>query len=267
MSDQVPTFAGGDMTTADFLTRSPELRAWRLQVAEIVDATPLTRHVRLTAPDLAEFSYAPGQDLMVLVDTTGGRIIRRRYTIRRFDPASLLIELQMIVHTSGPGARWVRGLRVGDAVEAIGPRGKITLSPSADWHLLIGDDVAVPGMAAMVEALPATARAIVVAEVADVDERQPIDAAGAGVSWTWLHRDGRPANDAAVLLAAIQSLDLPAGRGHAYIAGEASVVAALRKLLLERGMAPESISAKAYWGSGRANASHGEPLASDRAGL
>src|SRR5688572_29963932 len=166
MSDTVPTFPGGDMSNADFLARAPEISAWPLRVAEITDVTPRTRHLRLSGPDLARFGYAPGQDLMIVVDTSGGRIIRRRYTIRRFDAAAQLLDLQIITHTGGPGARWARGLHVGDQIEALGPRGKITLAKDAGWHLFIGDDVAIPGVAAMVEALPAGARAIVLAEVA-----------------------------------------------------------------------------------------------------
>ena len=52
---------------------------------------------------------------------------------------------------------------------------------------------------------------------------------------------------------------LPAGHGHAYLAGEARVVLALREALATRGLAPEQISAKAYWGLGKANAARGEP--------
>jgi hypothetical protein len=33
----------------------------------------------------------------------------------------------------------------------------------------------------------------------------------------------------------------------------------LREVLAARGLAPEQISPKAYWGRGRANAAHGEP--------
>ena len=76
---------------------------------------------------------------------------------------------------------------------------------------------------------------------------------------TWLHRDGRPAGDPAVLVEAAGTVALPPGRGHAYLAGEATVVLRLRKALAARGLAPEQISPKAYWGRGRANASHGEP--------
>jgi NADPH-dependent ferric siderophore reductase len=261
MTATVPTFPGGDRSDADFLARAPELRKLSLTVAEATAITPRTRRLRLTGPDLAQFSYAAGQDLMVLVDTSGGRIIRRRYTIRRFDPAALLLDLQAIVHTDGPGARWARGLRAGDAVEAIGPRGKITLAARAAWHLFIGDDVAVPCMAAMVEALPAGARALVIAEVADAAEELPVEAPpGVELRWSWLRRDGREPHDPSALLAEVRAGDWPAEAGHAYVAGEVEVVAALRAALLERGFAPESVDAKAYWGRGRANASHGEPL-------
>jgi NADPH-dependent ferric siderophore reductase len=261
MTDTVPTFPGGDRTDADFLARAPELRRLTLSVAEAAQLTPRTRRLRLAGPDLAEFSYAAGQDLMVLVDTAGGRIIRRRYTIRRFDAAARLLDLHAIVHTNGPGARWALGLRPGDTVEAIGPRGKITLAAGAAWHLFIGDDVAVPAMAAMVEALPAGARAVVVAEVVDAAEEQPVAApAGVELSWAWLHRGDRAPDDPSALLEHLAAADWPVEAGHAYVAGEAAAVAALRAALLERGFTPERVDAKAYWGRGRANASHGEPL-------
>jgi NADPH-dependent ferric siderophore reductase len=60
-------------------------------------------------------------------------------------------------------------------------------------------------------------------------------------------------------VAAVTGVGLPAGHGHAYLAGEARAVLALREALAARGLAPEQISAKAYWGLGRANAAHGEP--------
>jgi NADPH-dependent ferric siderophore reductase len=263
MSEPVPTFPNGDMTNADFFARAPELRALALQVVELAELTPRTRQARLTGPELARFSYQAGQDLMVLVDTSGGRIIRRRYTIRRFDQRAQLLDLNMVVHTDGPGARWARQLKVGDSVEAIGPRGKITLVPSASWHLLIGDDVAVPCMAAMVEALPAGARAVVIAEVADAAEELPVSPpAGVELSWVWLHRDGRAPDDPSALIERIRASSWPEGEGQAYVAGEAAAVKALQAALIARGFAPERVAAKAYWGRGRANASHGEPLRS-----
>jgi len=37
------------------------------------------------------------------------------------------------------------------------------------------------------------------------------------------------------------------------------VVSRLRDILAERGLGQDQMSPKAYWGRGRANASHGEP--------
>jgi NADPH-dependent ferric siderophore reductase len=37
------------------------------------------------------------------------------------------------------------------------------------------------------------------------------------------------------------------------------VVLALREMVANRGLAAEQVSPKAYWGRGKANASHGEP--------
>jgi NADPH-dependent ferric siderophore reductase len=81
----------------------------------------------------------------------------------------------------------------------------------------------------------------------------------AGVSLTWLHRDGRPAGDPEALAAALQAAQLPPGPGHVYLFGEAKVVLALREVLAARGVPGEQVSAKAYWGRGKANAQHGEP--------
>ena len=45
-----------------------------------------------------------------------------------------------------------------------------------------------------------------------------------------------------------------------YVNGEVQLVSALnRQMTLERGLAPEQVSVKAYWGRGKANAGNGEP--------
>jgi NADPH-dependent ferric siderophore reductase len=170
-----------------------------------------------------------------------------------------VLDLQVVTESDGPGTRWARGLRVGDAVEAVGPRGKITLATGVPSHVFVGDDVALPAFAAMVEALPAASRAIVVVEVAAAVDEMKIDPANhADVSWTWLHRDGGPAGRADALLAAVAGI--PVEDAHAYVFGEASAVSTIGAALSARGMAAERMSTKAYWGRGRANASHGEPL-------
>ncbi len=67
------------------------------------------------------------------------------------------------------------------------------------------------------------------------------------------------AGDPETLAAALQAAELPPGTGHVYLFGEARVVLALREVLAARGVPGEQVSAKAYWGRGKANAQHGEP--------
>jgi NADPH-dependent ferric siderophore reductase len=236
----------------------------RMQL-EVVDSAPLSpgmQRLVLTAPELAGLQYQPGQDMMLMVAVDGDRPVRRRYTIRALDHARRLLTLDVVRHAGGPGERWVAAARPGDRLEGIGPRGKIFLAEAADWHLFVGDDSALPAYLAMAGALPAGARALVILEVPGPGSEQDLVTA-ADAEVTWLHRGGGPAGDPATLVAATAAVALPPGRGHAYLAGEATVVLRLRETLAARGLAPEQISPKAYWGRGRANASHGEPARDD----
>jgi NADPH-dependent ferric siderophore reductase len=236
------------------LRRLPGVAAWDLSVVEAGRVTPSMQRLLLTADGLDRLDHQPGQDLMVAVPPDH---VRRRYTIRRLDRAARLLELQVVVHGDGPGARWAAGVRPGDRVEAIGPRGKVIVVPDADWHLFCGDESALPAIAAMVESLGADATAVVVVEVPGADDEQPLDVPGGAVRW--LHRNGRPAGDGTALVEAVTGVALPAGRGHAYLAGELRTVAAMRRALGERGLAPDQLSPKPYWRMGVANAPHGEP--------
>jgi NADPH-dependent ferric siderophore reductase len=256
-SDPAPAFE-----TSALLDRLPGVTAWDLTVKEAVDLTPSMRRLRLGGAGLSRLTYAPGQDVMVAVPGASGGHFRRRYTIRRLDRASETVDLEIVVHgdgsSLGPGARWAARARPGDRLEALGPRGKITVHEGADWHLFAGDESALPAMAAMAESLPAGSRAIVVLEVAGAEDEQSIEVVPAvDVDLIWLHRIGEPGTGTA-LPDALERLVLPPGVGHAYLAGELKTVAAMRKVLLGLGLEPDQLSPKPYWRKGKANAAHGE---------
>ncbi|HTS99728.1 MAG TPA: siderophore-interacting protein [Streptosporangiaceae bacterium] len=228
---------------------------------EVVESARLTPHMQrltLTAPQLDGFGYLPGQDVMLLVAAEGNRPVRRRYTIRALDAAARRLTVDIVRHGDGPGERWVASARPGDRIEGIGPRGKITISAAADWHLFLADESALAATFAMTEALPAGRAATLVVEVPEESDEQDLSSAAA-TRISWLHRLGAPAGDPALLAAEAAEVELPAGRGHAYLFGEAKVVLRLREILTARGLAEDQISPKAYWGRGRANAGHGEP--------
>jgi NADPH-dependent ferric siderophore reductase len=150
----------------------PEPRTLPLAVAAVGEVTPHMRRIQLTGPSLEAFEYFPGQDLALPVVRDDGTVVRRRYTIRRFDPERRLIDLDVVMHGDGPGIRWAQSARPGLAIEAIGPRGKIGLDPNARLHLFAGDATAVPGSLAMIEALPAGVPAFAFLMVGDPAEQQ-----------------------------------------------------------------------------------------------
>lgn len=236
----------------------PEPTSWQLEVATVATVTPRMRRIQLTSPALETFSYRPGQDLALGVRRDDGSTVRRRYSIRRFAPEERLLELHVVMHGNGPGLRWAQAAAPGVPIEAIAPRGKITLADDAEWHLFAGDAAAVPGALALMEALPTNVAARAFLQVDDAAERQPADLAG-DKRITWRYEHGVPDGAADELIGALANGELPRGRGHAYLAGEVSLVLALKAALLSRGWSADQISAKAYWNRGRANAERGEP--------
>ncbi len=233
-------------------------RKLHLEVLATERYSPHMQRLELAAAELDGFSYQPGQDVMLLVAADGNKPVRRRYTIRRLDRARRALTLDIVLHGDGPGDRWVRSARPGDRIEGIGPRGKISPSLEADWHLFMGDESAMPAILAMTESLPGDSEATIVLEIPDPEDEQEV-AAAARTRVSWLHRLGGRAGDPAALSAEAAEVELPSGSGHAYLLGEAKVVLRLREILASRGLAQDQMSPKAYWGRGRANAGHGEP--------
>ena len=229
-----------------------------VEVVESGRMSPSMQRIVLSAPELEDFRYEPGQDVMLLVAAEGNKPVRRRYTIRSLDRSSLAMTLNIVRHEQGPGERWVEAARQGDRIEGIGPRGKITTSPDADWHLFMGDELAMPAILAMTESLPGDADAILVIEIPGPDDEQEL-LAPARTRLSWLHRLSGAPGDPGLLSAEAADVELPEGRGHAYLFGEAKVVLQLREIMAGRGLESDQVSPKAYWGRGRGNAGHGEP--------
>jgi NADPH-dependent ferric siderophore reductase len=218
---------------------------WNLTVVEKSLVTPRMMRVVFACDTLDRLEWKPGQDLVLELPVQGG-IARRHYTIRRHDRTTLTIDFVLHPGDSAAGD-WLRSAGTGDTIVAAGPRGHTYLR-EADWHLFVGDETCIPGIAAMLEALPRGDKAFAVLEIADDAERQPI-ASGAPV--IWLPRNGAPPGPSRLLYDAVEGFVLPAGRGHAYVIGETSNVRAVRQRLIARGLGKEQICAEGYWRPGR----------------
>ena len=247
--DTVPSRPAGDLEDDQLLAKSRESTRWELTVTNVSWIAARMLRLTVSAPGLETMDYQPGHDLTVLVARAGGRSIRRRYTIagRTGDE----VYLDVYVHGDGIGTAWAQARRPGDSINAIGPRGSFVLGSPADWHVFVGDETSIPGMNAMLAAADRPAEVVVEADDPREWEALPCRTADA-TRWTWLARGS--SRDGVLALPR-------AGQGHAYVSGEAGLVSAWRTELERLGMDPSSITHKAYWGIGRANATHGEPLA------
>jgi NADPH-dependent ferric siderophore reductase len=236
----------------------PEIRPWSLEVESVTDLTPQLRLIRLSGSELAAFEHVPGQDMMLELPAAG-RPVRRRYTIRSFDRRAGLLDLIISMHGTGPGLRWASAVRPGDKVHAIGPRGKITLVGNADWHIFAGDETHIAACFSLLHALPRDVPGLTLLQIdGNFDEQVAVLDSMAPREIVWV--DGEAARaGGTTLIKALRALDLPLGRGHAYLGGEVGLVVASRNALLERGLAREQVSAKAYWNLGQGNLDKGEP--------
>ncbi|MGK4903620.1 siderophore-interacting protein [Streptomyces albus] len=170
----------------------------------------------------------------------------RTYTVRAWDPAARELTIDFVVHgDEGLAGPWARDAAVGDEVRFLGPGGAYSPSPDADWHLLAGDESALPAIAASLARVPAGAPVRAFIEVAGPEEEQEL-AAPAGAEVVWLHRGDAPVGER--LVAAVRGLEFPPGRVHAFVHGEAHFVKELRgHLRLERGITREQLSISGYW--------------------
>lgn len=206
----------------------------------------------------------PGNDVMVRLKNPAGHFVRRRYSVRSVDYELDQLTFWITTSHSGPGALWAAGAQVGDEVDIVGPRGKVTLDPRADWHLFIGDTSGFAAFYRMAQSIEAPGRAVFIVEINSPDDAVTADfEEGIGVTGIFIDRQGRSMNDPSGILSGLAAFEFPPDTGHAYLFGEFHVMKAAHAALLDRGIDEEQISRKAYWRTGRNNADHGEPDKSD----
>jgi NADPH-dependent ferric siderophore reductase len=241
-----------------------ETRFRQLIVAEVTDIAPAMRRITLTGPELEGF-HSPGFDdhVKLFFPRTGetGPVkpprpdaepgaempIMRDFTPRHYDAQANRLIIDFALHESGPASDWARSAKAGDLLSLGGPRGSMLIPLAFDWHLLVGDETALPAIARRLEELPAGSRVIVVAAVAGPEHELPLTSA-ATVNITWIHRPLAQAHDPVPFIKALAALDLPGGDGFSWIAAEAGVSKAVRAWLeTERRANPAWIKASGYW--------------------
>lgn len=220
-----------------------------VQVRRVERVTPKTVRIVLGGDALEGFGTPLlGGHIKVMLPGTDEV---RAYTPKRFDAACRELEIEVILHGDSPGSRWAAAAQPGDPIDLRGPGGRgHTIDPAAAWHLVAGDACAVPAMSMVLEALPDTARAIVIAEVDGASEERPWVSPAQVQKW-WV-RAGEVPGEA--LETAVRSIELPEGAGQVFLACESGIMRRIRQHLIEaRGLAPASLHTRGYWKAGIVN--------------
>ncbi len=173
----------------------------------------------------------------------------REYTVRRFDRVAGEVSVDFVLHAGGLAAGWAEAARPGDRVWIAGPKPGLIVPPEFTFHLLLGDQTALPAIGRWLEELPVTARARVVIQVPDAAEHQPL-AESPGIEVTWIHEDD-PAHTGSALGDALTALSLPPDE-HVYLwaAGEAAIMKPIRRWARDHGFDRRNCDIAGYWRRG-----------------
>ena len=105
------------------------------------------------------------------------------------------LALDFVVHGDrGIAGPWAAHAKPGDTLEIRGPGGAYSPSPQAAWHLMVGDDAALPAIAVSLSRVPAGVPVFALIEVAGPEHQQPLDSPG-DLELVWLHRSGGAGED------------------------------------------------------------------------
>lgn len=173
----------------------------------------------------------------------------RTYTVRRYDADAREVTVDFLVHGSeGLAGPWATRCVPGEQVLARGPGGKWSPATDADFHLFVGDESAMPAIAAGLERLDERARGLVIIETGHGTHQ--LDAPD-GVEVRWAPRDGDP-YDEQRLAQLVAALPWDAfGDISVFAHGERGAMKALRAVFKERNVPADRLSISGYWAFGR----------------
>jgi NADPH-dependent ferric siderophore reductase len=176
--------------------------------------------------------------------------VTRTYTLRHADARRQQLAIDFVVHgDEGIAAPWAAHAEPGDSLTMSGAGGAYQPDPGCDWHLLAGDESALPAICSALEALPGDARGIAYLETCDPGEY--LDAAPpSGMEVVWLHRP-EPGSRPRLLADALLAGPWLAGRADVFAHGERESMKAVRSALKARLGDGDQLSLSGYWASGR----------------
>ncbi|MDK8685902.1 siderophore-interacting protein [Corynebacterium pseudodiphtheriticum] len=169
---------------------------------------------------------------------------RRTYTVRRFNSQHGELDVDFVLHGSGPATSWASQAQPGDILQIAGPKSTSSQPQGADWILAAGDATALPALSRWLEEWPAGQRGKFFILVNEHSHRQQLPCPD-GVEITWLFR-----SDGHTLYDAISTTDWWDGEVFAWVAGESASLKPIRRWLQEaKGLRKHQMHFSGYWKS------------------
>ncbi|AZG44381.1 siderophore-interacting protein [Gordonia insulae] len=217
-------------------------------------------HIKLFFPDAET-----GEIVMPGIGPEGMRLpaegrhpIYRDYTVRAYDRAAGLLDVDFVLHTHGVAGSWAMSARPGERLGMLGPRGSTIFPTGYDWYLLGADDTALPALTRWLEELPADKPVIAFVEVSGPAAEIELPAR-AGAEVHVLHRGSAAPGNSTLLYEAIRDHPLPGGDFFSWVAGEANSLKPVRRhLRRELGLPKQRVKVDGYWRAGTVNLDHHE---------
>lgn len=172
--------------------------------------------------------------------TVPGQFQTRYYTVRAY--AGSAIVLDVVIHDEGLVTRWAQTDCTGDVVGLSAPKGSFALPADAGWVVLVGDLTGLPAIARIGESVSLPVTAYV--ETPDHPLSDYTD-----LPITWIDAPGPELSGLADL---VRGLEMPAGPGYFWMAGESAQMREIRRHVRhDRGMLPTAYDVMGYWSGSR----------------
>lgn len=224
-------------------------------VTGVDDITPHMRRVTFSHGKFRQLEIKqPGQWLSILFPATAGNKQQNRaYTVREFDAENGTMAIDFALHGDlGCASSWALRARAGDILHLSKPRPGYDVDARKRRYVLIGDPSFLPAANEILATLPDSVDASAFIEVADATDEQPLPTR-ANLTVKWLHAHDRSPGTTGQLEREVRQANLSVEDCQVWLAGESSMVRAIRKYLLsELGLDRSALHAAGYWKFGTA---------------
>ncbi|MFT4765060.1 MAG: NADPH-dependent ferric siderophore reductase [Oleispira sp.] len=241
---------------------------YQLVVSQSQRITPNMQRITLQGQDLAEFKTDDEGSYVKLVFPVEGalsgddnaKVIMRTYTIRKFNPYDLTLEIDFVLHGelgkhSGPASTWAAHTKPGETMQMFGPGKVKAASLEADWFLFAGDMTALPAISCQLEQLPENATGYAVIEI-NSDQDQQLLQKPEGIDILWVINP-HPDIDNTVLSDAVKTLTWLTGTPSIWAACEFSNMRLLRAYFKkDKQVSRNQLYISSYWKSGQSEDKH-----------